>query len=77
MMNSEVSERNLPTGTVTFLFTDIQGSTKLLQQLGDQYTTLLSDQRQILRTAFDHWDGNEIDTQGDAFFASFPRATQA
>jgi class 3 adenylate cyclase len=77
MMSSEVSERNLPSGTVTFLFTDIEGSTKLLQQLGDQYTTLLSDQRQILRAAFEKWDGNEIDTQGDAFFASFPRATQA
>ena len=71
------SERNLPAGTVTFLFTDIQGSTELLKDLGEAYADLLADQRQIIRAAFETWDGNEIDTQGDAFFASFPRATQA
>ena len=76
-MSVEVQERNLPAGTVTFLFTDIQGSTELLKQLGESYATLLADQRRILRTAFEKWDGREIDTQGDAFFASFPRATQA
>ena len=53
----------LPGGTVTFLFTDIDGSTKLLQQLGaDCYGQVLSTQRVILRTAFEHFGGTEIDT---------------
>jgi WD40 repeat protein/class 3 adenylate cyclase len=68
---------DLPAGTVTFLFTDIQSSTKLLKQLGDQYADLLVVQRRILRTAFLKWHGQEVDTQGDAFFVSFPRATEA
>jgi class 3 adenylate cyclase len=68
---------DLPEGTVTFLFSDIEGSTQLLSQLGDQYATLLSDQRRIMRTAFANWQGQEVDTQGDSFFAAFPRATQA
>jgi len=67
----------LPEGTVTFLFTDIEGSTKLLQRLREQYTTLLAEQRQILREAFTNWNGREVDTQGDAFFVAFSRATQA
>jgi WD40 repeat protein/class 3 adenylate cyclase len=73
----KMARTDLPAGTVTFLFTDIQGSTELLKQLGESYASLLADQRRILRAAFEHWDGREIDTQGDAFFASFPRATQA
>ena len=69
---------SLPSGTVTFLFADIEGSTKLLEQLGaDQYSHLLVEQRRILRAAFDQFGGTEIDTQGDAFFASFPRTTEA
>ena len=67
----------LPEGTVTFLFTDIEGSTQLLDRLRDQYATLLADQRRILRGAFAKWNGSEIDTQGDAFFVAFPRATDA
>jgi oligopeptide transport system substrate-binding protein len=67
----------LPSGTVTFLFTDIEGSTQLLQRLGDKYADLLIDQREILRRVFAAWEGAEVDTQGDAFFYSFPRATQA
>jgi len=66
-----------PEGTVTFLFTDIEGSTQLLSQLRDQYATLLADQRRIVRAAFTRWQGQEVDTQGDAFFVAFPRATQA
>jgi class 3 adenylate cyclase len=67
----------LPYGTVTFLFTDIQGSTRLLERLGpDLYGQVLSDQRRILRAAFDQFGGTEIDTQGDAFFVSFLRATE-
>ncbi len=67
----------LPAGTVTFLFTDIEGSTSLMKQLGEKYKSLLADQRRILRGVFSRWDGQEVDTQGDAFFISFPRATDA
>jgi class 3 adenylate cyclase len=67
----------LPEGTVTFLFTDIEGSTQLLSQLRDRYAALLADQRSILRDVFANWHGQEVDTQGDAFFVAFPRATQA
>ncbi|MGA9534233.1 MAG: ABC transporter substrate-binding protein, partial [Anaerolineales bacterium] len=70
-------DQELPSGTVTFLFTDIEGSTQLLQQLGDEYADLLTGQREILRQVFADWDGLEVDTQGDAFFYSFPRARQA
>ncbi|MFN2274634.1 MAG: ABC transporter substrate-binding protein, partial [Anaerolineales bacterium] len=66
-----------PSGTVTFLFTDIEGSTELLKQLGEGYADLLKDQRRILRGTFRRWDGQEVDTQGDAFFYAFPRATAA
>jgi WD40 repeat protein/class 3 adenylate cyclase len=68
---------DLPEGTVTFLFTDIEGSTRLLEQLREGYATLLADQRRILRGAFADWQGREVDTQGDAFFVAFSRATQA
>jgi len=68
---------NLPSGTVTFLFTDIDGSTRLLERLRESYASVLADQRQILRDGFIHWNGHEIDTQGDSFFASFSRAIDA
>ena len=68
---------NLPEGTVTLLFTDIAGSTQLLQQLGDQYAGILTTYRQLLRAAFQQWNGYEVDTQGDAFFVAFARATDA
>ena len=67
----------LPSGTVTFLFTDIEGSTALLKQLGDAYATVLDDHRRLLREAFSARGGREIDTQGDSFFYAFPRAKQA
>jgi predicted ATPase/class 3 adenylate cyclase len=66
---------NLPTGTVTLLFTDIEGSTRLLQQLGKDYANVLEQCRHLLRTAFQHWRGHEVDTQGDAFFVVFARAS--
>ena len=69
--------QNLLTGTVTLLFTDIVGSTHLLTQLGEQYAHVLSDCRQILRAAFEQWNGNVVDTQDDAFFVAFARATDA
>jgi predicted ATPase/class 3 adenylate cyclase len=67
----------LPIGTVTFLFTDIEGSTKLLHELGDAYADVLAEHRRILRDAFAAHDGVEVDTQGDAFFVAFARATDA
>ncbi|TET36112.1 MAG: adenylate/guanylate cyclase domain-containing protein, partial [Anaerolineales bacterium] len=67
----------LPQGTVTFLFTDIEGSTRLLAHLGDAYADLLAEQRTILREVFTRHEGQEVDTQGDSFFVSFARASQA
>ena len=67
----------LPTGLVTFLFTDIEGSTRLLQQLGSRYGEALAQQRSLLRAAFGHWHGYEVDTQGDAFFVAFTSAVDA
>ena len=69
---------NLPSGTVTFLFSDIEGSTGLLKRLGDaQYADVLVTHRRLMRETFATHDGQEIDTQGDAFFYSFPRARDA
>ncbi len=67
----------LPAGTVTFVFTDVEGSTRLLQQLGEDYATVVADHRRIIRERFSETGGTEIDTQGDAFFFSFPRARDA
>src|SRR3954465_5367750 len=65
----------LPGGTVTFVFTDIEGSTRLLQELGDEgYGRVSGDHRRLVRETFGSRGGTEIDTQGDAFFFSFPRA---
>src|SRR5438046_6619919 len=68
---------HLPMGTVTLLFTDMEGSTRLLQQVGERYTDLLEEYRQLLRTAFHQWNGNVVDTQGDGFFVAFACATDA
>jgi class 3 adenylate cyclase len=67
----------LPAGTVTFVFTDIEGSTRLLQQLGDTFADVSRNHRRIVREAFGARGGTEIDTQGDSFFFSFPRAREA
>ena len=67
----------LPSGTVTFVFTDVEGSTALLKQLGDRYDEVLSDHRRLMRERFTERGGVEIDTQGDAFFFAFPRARDA
>jgi hypothetical protein len=69
--------RDLPTGTVTFLFTDIEGSTRLLHELGDAYAEALTKHRQVLREAFAAHGDVEVDTQGDAFFYAFPTAPGA
>ena len=67
----------LPGGTVTFVFTDIEDSTELLKRLGDDYREVLTAHRRIVRDTFTSSDGIEIDTQGDAFFFVFPRARDA
>jgi class 3 adenylate cyclase len=69
--------RDLPEGTITLLFTDIEGSTHLLHQLGKRYAETLVECRQLLRAAFHRWGGHEVDTQGDAFFVAFARASDA
>ena len=67
----------LPGGTVTFLFSDIEGSTRLLEELGDRYGEVHREHRRILREQLGGAGGREIDTQGDAFLFSFPRAKDA
>jgi class 3 adenylate cyclase len=69
--------RRLPTGTVTFLFSDIEGSTRLLRALGDRYAQALADHRRLLRASFARHGGVEVDTQGDSFFVAFPDPTEA
>src|SRR5262245_47573483 len=67
----------LPQGTVTFAFTDIEGSTDLLKALGDRYRDILDQHRRIVRERLAAADGVEMDTQGDAFFFAFTRARDA
>jgi len=70
--------RDLPSGTVTFLFTDVEGSTRLLHELGAEgYAEALAEHRRVIREACAHHDGVEVDTQGDAFFFAFPTAPGA
>ena len=69
--------RRLPSGTVTLMFTDIQGSTRLLEAAGDGYGDVLDEHRSVLRDAFTRNNGVEVDTQGDSFFVAFARATDA
>ena len=71
-------ERTLPIGTVTFLFSDIEGSTRLAQELGtDRWREVLEAQRRIWRAAFEAHAGTEVSTEGDSFFAVFPSAVDA
>jgi predicted ATPase/class 3 adenylate cyclase len=71
------SKRDLPTGTVTFLFTDIEHSTLLLQELGPAWVDVLEAHRRIMREAFEANDGCEVGTEGDSFFVSFASAESA
>jgi predicted ATPase len=68
---------DLPGGTVTLLFTDVEGSTRLLGEHGEAYADLLAEHRRLLRDAFGAHGGVEVDTQGDAFFVAFARASDA
>ena len=67
----------LPGGAVTFLFTDIEGSTRLVKALRERYPQILADHRRLIRAAIAAHDGHEVDTQGDAFFVAFAGAKQA
>jgi class 3 adenylate cyclase len=67
----------LPSGTVTFVFSDVEGSTGLLKRLGERYGEVIGAHRRIVREAFGAQGGVEIDTQGDSFFYAFPRARDA
>ena len=66
-----------PSGTVTLLFSDIEGSTRMLAELGDAYADVLAGQRQVLRAAFATWNGTELGTEGDSFFVAFRSARDA
>ena len=68
---------DLPSGTVTILFTDIEGSTRLLQQLGEKYATLIAEHNQLLREASETNNGRVMGLEGDSFFVVFPRALDA
>jgi predicted ATPase/class 3 adenylate cyclase len=67
----------LPNGTVTFLFSDVEGSTRLLTRLPDRYAQVLGDHHRLLRAAFAEHRGREVHTEGDAFFVAFARAGDA
>src|SRR5947199_8789704 len=69
--------RDLPTGVVTLLFTDVERSTRLLHELGDEYGEALHEHRRRLRVAFAEHEGVEVDTQGDASFVAFARPSDA
>src|ERR1700757_2433134 len=73
-----MADRELPIGGVTLLFTDIEGSTRLIEELGEEgYVQALVEHRRALREAFAAHDGVEVDTQGDAFFYAFPDPREA
>src|SRR5215469_15560016 len=67
----------LPSGAVTFLFSDIEGSTRLVKALRERYVHILAEHRSLVRAAIARHSGHEVDTQGDAFFVAFTSAKQA
>ena len=79
MVNPSIpsTEQRLPSGTVTFLFTDIEGSTRLLQQLGVEYAILLMEQQQLVREACETHNGTVMGTEGDSFFVVFSSSVDA
>ncbi len=72
-----ITPGDLPLGTVTFLFSDIEGSTRLLLELGDRYGSVLGAHARLVRAAIASHQGTEVSTEGDAFFAVFPSAIEA
>jgi predicted ATPase/class 3 adenylate cyclase len=77
MVERVCADVSLPHGTVTLLFTDIEGSTRLLQELGEEYADVLADHRRTLRQEFARHGGVEVGTEGDAFFVAFAKASDA
>ena len=77
MANPSIADQRLPSGTVTFLFTDIEGSTRLLQQLGAAYAVLLAEQQQLVREACEMHNGSVVGSEGDSFFVAFSSAVDA
>src|SRR5688500_3388086 len=77
LVNADEMDHRHITGTVTLLFTDIEGSTRLLRRLGSDYAAVLMTHHRLLRDAFVSAGGIEVDTQGDGFFMVFPRASTA
>ena len=77
MANRSIADQRLPSGTVTFLFTDIEGSTRLLQQLGAVYAVLLAEQQQLVREACEMHNGSVVGSEGDSFFVAFSSAVDA
>ena len=69
--------RGLPGGVVTFLFSDIEGSTRLVKALRERYPQVLAEHRRLVRAAVTAYGGHEVDTQGDGFFVAFGGARQA
>src|SRR5512132_473878 len=67
----------LPTGTVAFLFTDVEGSTRLLTRLRDRYADVLAEHQRLLRAAFSAYHGREVHSEGDAFFVAFAGSSDA
>jgi class 3 adenylate cyclase len=67
----------LPSGTITLLFSDIEGSTALLRRLGPAYEALLAEHRRLLRVAFAEAGGEEVETRGDSFLVAFSSARAA
>ena len=74
---SDIAAEQLPTGAATLLFSDIEGSTRLVRELRDRYDEVLAEHQRLLRTAFVAHGGHEIDTQGDSFFVAFSSARDA
>jgi YVTN family beta-propeller protein len=68
---------DLPSGAITFLFTDVEGSTRLVKQLRERYGDVLREHQRLLRAAFEAHGGHEVDTQGDSFFVAFSSAREA
>src|SRR5262249_26373540 len=77
MVERVCSDVSFPHGTVTLLFTDIEGSTRLLQELGDEYAGALADHRRTLREEFARHGGVEVGAEGDGFFVAFAKASDA
>ena len=76
-MDESEAHSTLPSGTVTFLFTDIEGSTKLLERIREDFRAVISEHNALFRAAFAKWNGREIQFLGDGFHAAFRRATDA